>query len=220
MDDHPTNRRILQELLRNWHMTPLLAEEGDSAWKFLEEGLAGKNPVRMILLDANMPGLDGFGFLQRLRADERFRRLPVMMLTSSDRAGDAGRCLEFGVADYMTKPVQQSELLDRILRTFAGVRVEAPVAGAPVETAPVGSLKLLLVEDNIVNQKVALRFLAKAGHKVTVANNGREGIEALARESFDAVLMDLQMPEMGASKPPAASASASRPRAATSRSWR
>jgi len=145
-----------------------------------------------------MPGMDGFEVAGRIRQLSDPGRPAVMMLSSADRKGDTALCRELGVARYLTKPVKQSELLDAILLAFGSRRRDWARAGAgPAPAAPAaGPLRVLLAEDNAVNQRLAIRLLEKQGHQVTVANNGREAVEAVGRQAFDVVLMDVQMPEM------------------------
>ncbi len=157
------------------------------------------NPYVLVLLDANMPDLDGFDVAARIAQRPELAGATIMMLTSSGQYGDAGRCRELGIAAYLTKPVEAASLYDAICRVLeTGVkRVRPDPAAMPASTPASSGLKVLLTEDNIVNQRVAVGLLNRRGHDVTVANNGLEALAALERETFDLVLMDIQMPEMG-----------------------
>ena len=195
VDDHPTNRRILQEIFNLWGMRPVVADGVPAALEEFERANRHKDPFGLVISDVNMPELDGFALVDRMQQRDELRRLPVFLLTSADRMGDAARCRALNIAGYMTKPVKQSELFDRILTHFAA---EEPGAEPSEEAGGQRKvLRVLLTEDNVVNQRVATRFLEKEGHEVTVANNGREALDALESRRFDVVLMDIQMPEMG-----------------------
>jgi PAS domain S-box-containing protein len=197
VDDNDTNRRILQEMLTNWRMRPALADGSTAALAALRRAAAGGEPFALVLLDALMPDGDGFTLAQEIRQSPDLAGGVLLMLSSAGRPEDAARCRQLGVANYLTKPIKQSELLDAILtaRHAAAVREEQPA-----ETAALAAgrpLRVLLAEDNLVNQRLAVRLLEKAGHTVTVAENGREALAALERDAFDVVLMDVQMPELG-----------------------
>jgi two-component system, sensor histidine kinase and response regulator len=190
------NRRIFVEQLSRWQMVPTAVSSGEAAMDALRSAARDGRPFRLVLLDANMPDVDGFTVAGWIAADAELARAPIMMLTSSGQWGEAGRSRALGVAAYLTKPVEQGSLLAQIRRVLQGSVVDsqaAPnVAGATITPA-----KILLAEDNIVNQRVAVGLLQKRGHQVTVVGNGREALDAILREGFDVVLMDVQMPEMG-----------------------
>jgi PAS domain S-box-containing protein len=197
VDDSTTNGRILGDMLRRCGMRFTLAESGIAALQCLKQA---QGPFALILTDVNMPDMDGFTLVEQLRqSPELAGKAKVIILTSAGQRGEAARCKELGVAAYLTKPVSQSELFEAISRVLGTLGSE-PASAALVtrQTLPKGTRKLrvLLAEDNAVNQKLASRLLEKQGHHVTVAPNGHEALAALDRESFDAVLMDVQMPEM------------------------
>jgi PAS domain S-box-containing protein len=197
VDDNTTNLRILGDMLRRSGMRPTLAEGGIAALQCLKDD---QNPFDIILTDLNMPDMDGFTLVEQFRqSPELAAKTKVIMLTSAGQRGEVARCQELGVAAHLTKPVSQTELLEAISRVLAtpGGQLDsaAPVIGQAVPKST-RKLRLLLAEDNAVNQKIASRVLEKQGHHVTVAKDGREALALLDRALFDAVLMDIQMPEM------------------------
>jgi CheY-like chemotaxis protein len=152
----------------------------------------------LVILDANMPEMDGFAVAEKIRNDPSISGATVMMLNAGSHQDDLARCRELGVGSYVTKPLRQSELLDAVMTSLGRAAVvpdHAPAASAP--SGDTRRLRILLAEDNPVNQKLALGILAKRGHAVRVAENGREAVEAVEQETFDLVLMDVHMPEMG-----------------------
>lgn len=160
------------------------------------------------IVDAMMPEVDGITLIERLRQTPAAATTAILMLSSAGRREDVARCRELGVARYLTKPVRRADLLAALLeaagsqaaspRRVGGPRATAPAAPAPGDRALPAprSLRVLVAEDNSVNQRVVMRLLEKQGHRVTLADNGREALSALGREAFDVVLMDVQMPEM------------------------
>ncbi|HMF18109.1 MAG TPA: response regulator [Gemmataceae bacterium] len=211
VDDNATNRRILTEMLRNWHMQPTAVDNGAAALEALERAHHEGRPFRLVLLDGHMPGMDGFALAERIRLNPDLGSAPIMMLTSGGHADDIARCRTLGISDYLLKPVSQSDLLDRMMNRV-GMTIGEP--SAPIRPAEVAArgrarpLRLLLVEDNAVNQKLAVCLLEKRGHHVVVASNGKEALRLLGAsagnpesarpgDAFDAVLMDVQMPVMG-----------------------
>jgi len=199
VDDNATNRQILLRMLRNWHMTPTAVDSGAKAIVALREGKGIGRTFPLILLDAQMPDMDGFALAEIIKRNPDWTIATVMMLSSAGQRGDAIRCRELGVAAYLTKPVRQGELLDGILIAL-GTRSENKISLDLVTRHTLresrNRLRILLVEDNAVNQLVALRLLEKYGHTVGVAANGRKALDKLEEESYDLVLMDVQMPEM------------------------
>ncbi len=194
VDDNATSLAILDELLRSWGLRPTAARDPAEALAELRSA-AGEDPYALVLLDAGAS--DGPGLAELVRCHPGPADTAVVMLGSAGTGAALDRCRELGVTQYLTKPVKQADLLDAILSTRGSAhrarrdqgRGAAPPAGRP--------LRVLLAEDNPVNQTLAVKLLEKQGHAVTVVGNGREALEALGREAFDAVLMDLQMPEMG-----------------------
>jgi CheY-like chemotaxis protein len=152
-------------------------------------------------VDANMPEMDGFALVEQIRLNPGLAGATIMMLTSASHTSDAARCRELGVARYLIKPIGQSELLDAILLAV-GNRPQAVAPAAPLDThgplrEPRKGIRVLLAEDNHVNQILAVRLLEKRGHHVQVASDGCEVLEKLKTADFDLILMDMQMPVMG-----------------------
>jgi PAS domain S-box-containing protein len=201
VDDNSTNRRILEEMLTSWRFKPVLSESARKAMSSLEEALAAGVPFSLVLIDANMPEMDGFALVEQIRRNPGLAGATIMMLTSASHTSDAARCRELRVARYLIKPIGQSELLDAILQAVgskppAVAPSSGPSAHDPLRE-PLRGLRILLAEDNHVNQILAARLLEKRGHHVEVAGNGREALEKLKTADFDLVLMDVQMPVMG-----------------------
>jgi signal transduction histidine kinase/CheY-like chemotaxis protein len=199
VDDSPVNRRILQEQLTRWQMKATTVPGGAEALDALLHAQHQGNPFVLVLLDANMPGVDGFGIAKEIAARPELAGSTIMMLTSSGHYGDAARCRELGISAYLTKPIRQADLLSQICRLLEHDRKGDEPAGRVLDPpAPaIQPAKVLLAEDNVVNQRVAVGLLTRRGHQVTVANNGAEALALSAREKFDLILMDIQMPEMG-----------------------
>jgi PAS domain S-box-containing protein len=199
VDDNDTNRRITEEILKNWHMLPQSVPNGVEALAAVDRAHHAGQPFQFILSDVNMPEMDGFELFRRLREGPH-KDIPFVLLTSAARPGDVARCREIGVAAHLIKPVKQSLLMNAIANTVghAEVTLTEPTSQAPVDaqTGELRPLHILLAEDNVVNQKFAIRVVKKAGHTVEIANNGAEAVAAWERGDFDIILMDVQMPDM------------------------
>ena len=197
IDDNASNRRILQEILINWHMKPTLTKSGAEGLSVLEEP-ASKNAFALVLLDVHMPDMDGFTVAERIKSSDQNHDIKVILLTSACSPGDAARCRDLGIAGYLTKPIKQSELFDAIITAMTESTEwrERHESTSLLLQSYGTSLRVLVAEDNPVNQTLATRILEKLGHKVKVANNGKEAIHLAQDEEFDIVLMDIQMPEM------------------------
>ncbi|MFI5120846.1 MAG: response regulator [Thermoanaerobaculia bacterium] len=199
VDDNATNRRILEEILTNWSMRPTVVDGGQAALEALERARLGSDSIRLVLLDYQMPGMDGFAVAAEIKRHAELTATTIMMLSSVGQRGDAQRCKELGVAAYLTKPVRQSVLLEAILavqdRVIRTVAAPALITRHSLREGQ-RPLRVLLAEDSAVNQLLVVRLLEKRGHSVAVVANGKEALAALEKEDFDAVLMDVQMPEM------------------------
>ncbi len=197
VDDNETNCFILREQVTLWGMNPTVADSVDDAIVALERAAHSGRPIKLLLTDMFMPRRNGFELIEWVRSREDLGALDIMILSSGPTPEHRARAEQLNVRSYLTKPVRQSSLFDAIADIFGPKEefAQAPTATAePAESDR--SLKLLLAEDNPVNQITASTMLGKMGHTVVVANNGREAIEKLAQEDFDIVLMDVQMPEM------------------------
>jgi signal transduction histidine kinase/CheY-like chemotaxis protein len=200
VDDNAINRRILHTQLTRWHTRPTAVASGRAAIEALTTAAGAGTPFVLVLLDLNMPGLDGFQVVEQIALRSELAGATIMMLSSSGHHAETSRCRALSVAAYLTKPIQASDLHDAICRVLKQrSKTHQPVG--PSAKRATGrtehSLRVLLAEDNIVNQRVAVGLLTNRGHVVTVANNGLEALAALERQPFDVVLMDVQMPEMG-----------------------
>jgi two-component system sensor histidine kinase/response regulator len=203
VDDNGTNRRILQGMVERWGMRATAVADGERALIELADAQTVKDTYGLILTDMHMPGLDGFGLVQRIQKNPAIHTATIMMLTSGGQRGDASRCGELGIAGYLLKPVRQVELREAIVRVLQSAQHPTPSPvpaitrhGLQAEAELGKVLHILVAEDNQVNQKVAARMLARRGHQVVVVSDGREALAALAHGVFDLVLMDVQMPVM------------------------
>jgi two-component system sensor histidine kinase/response regulator len=199
VDDHATNRRILEEMFEGWRMQPVAVDGGPAALRALKSAARRGQPFRLAILDAHMPGMDGFMLAERIQKDRLLRGVELIMLTSGGQRGEAARSRQAGISAYLTKPMRRSELLDLIMTVLAPKATERPnrLITRHSLREEKRRLRVLLVEDNPVNRAVAVRMLERRGHTVTVATGGREAVEMSGKRPFDVALMDLQMPEMG-----------------------
>jgi two-component system sensor histidine kinase/response regulator len=202
VDDNRTNRRILSGILNKWGVRSAAVESGQAALHELLAAQEAHEPYGLVLTDLHMPSMDGFDLIEEIRRRKELKPAAIMMLSSGGHAGDTERCEALDIFAYLIKPVRESELRSAVARAFGGVHEQAvPPAkpGAPRTTSePQGVLKILIAEDNPVNQLLLTRLLVKRGHSVKVAVNGRVALDALESEAepFDLVFMDVQMPEM------------------------
>lgn len=196
VDDNTTNRRILEEMLGNWDMKPTCVPSASAALDSIQEAQRDEAPFGLILTDVNMPAMDGFQLAEEVKNHPELGSTVIMMLTSGDRPGDVARCEELGAAAYLMKPIKQSELFDAIVSALGIVNPEEDGESQKRQLDRIPPLRILLAEDSLANQKLAVGVLEKWGHSVSVANNGREAVAALSAQDFDVVLMDIQMPEM------------------------
>jgi two-component system, sensor histidine kinase and response regulator len=197
VDDNAVNRRILETQLTRWRMKPTVVSGGQEALEALAAAARRNEGFGLVLLDAQMPDLDGFGVAAEVGRRRELAGATIMMLSSSGEYADSARCRALGIAAYLTKPVKQSDLFDAICRILDGATVEHAEGAAQPSELAARPLDVLLAEDNVINQRVAVGLLTRRGHRVSIANNGIEALSAIDRQSFDVVLMDVQMPEMG-----------------------
>jgi two-component system sensor histidine kinase/response regulator len=201
VDDNETNRRVFSGLLRMWNMRPTTVDGGPAAIAELRRAVAAGEAYSLMLVDQMMPEMDGFTLVEKLRMEPGLAPSSIMMLSSADRQTDAARCRRLRMATHLVKPVKAEELQIAIMAALSGANrdyqlsLPSPRNPAPVADA-IRPLRILLAEDNPVNQRVGLNLLQKAGHFALAVSNGIEVLAALKRESFDLVLMDVQMPEM------------------------
>ena len=196
VDDNAASRRILEETTAYWEMAPAAAESGREALERLAQAAAAGQPFRLVLLDEQMPGMDGFPVAERIRVEPEDRQPAIVLLSSSDRR-NAARWGGLGIQTCLPKPVKPADLKRTICRALGQEPEERRLAQHEDESRRVlAGLRLLLAEDNEVNQRVAVAILERLGHQVTVAANGAEALEEWRTGAFDLVLMDVQMPEM------------------------
>jgi signal transduction histidine kinase/CheY-like chemotaxis protein/streptogramin lyase len=197
VDDNSTNRRMLGAALARWGMSVELAATGSEGLALFRRAQDRNAPFSLILTDSNMPEMDGFSLVETLRSEPEAAGTTVMMLSSGAQNGDVARCQKLRITSLM-KPISLQELRNGLLRTLASARSAATpaVGGSAPATTVVNPLRILLAEDNPVNQKIAVRMLEKRGHIVDVVSNGVEALARLEEDSFDLLLTDMQMPQM------------------------
>jgi two-component system, sensor histidine kinase and response regulator len=207
VDDNVTNRRILTDVLWHWGMKPVAAASGVEAIALIRRAWETQDPFRVIITDVHMPDMDGFELVEKLKRSPCCVGAKVLMLTSGERAADIERSRRAGVSSFLLKPVRREELKDAIARGLGGEWPSHHQAGGPLpihaaeRRLPVCQSRILLADDNVVNQRVVQRVLENEGHTVVAVANGREALEALKKNAlkqdpFDLILMDVQMPEM------------------------
>ncbi|WP_138934257.1 hybrid sensor histidine kinase/response regulator [Roseovarius arcticus] len=200
VDDNATNLDLLSRQIKSWSMRPIAVDNPDAALELVAQG----HKFHVAVLDMHMPGMDGLGLARRLRADAATHDMPLILLSSLGQAGDHDRtALEaVGFAEVLSKPVKPSPLLNALVSLFAGkpMRVIEPMqhksASFDVTMAERLPLRILLADDNATNQKLGRMILKRLGYTSDVAGNGKEVLEALERQTYDVVLMDIEMPEM------------------------
>ncbi len=203
VDDNATNRRILLDVLKSWDTKPVAAASAVEAMTLLKQAVADGQPFRLIISDVNMPDIDGFMLAQQIRDCEEIQNTPLIMLTSGGRTGDSVKISELSISASLMKPAKQSELFEVITRFIqespahprVAPAIELPDHEQDTITAQ-RPLKILLAEDNLMNQTLAKGILSRHGHQLTIANNGCEAVDAYQDERFDVILMDVQMPVM------------------------
>ena len=205
VDDNETNREIVHHQVVSWGMSNGTAEDGQRALEMLRAAAGRAEPYDVAILDMQMPDMDGLMLAGNIKADPAIASTRLILLTSMGQRGDGEGAQRAGIEAYLTKPVRQSQLYDTLATVMgspAEVGDDGEAAGAPLITRPTleekarSRARILLAEDNAVNQKVAVRMLEKLGYRADVAANGFEALDALSRMPYAAVLMDVQMPEM------------------------
>jgi len=205
VDDNSTDRHILEEVVLRWGMRPSVCGSGEDALRMVEEAALARDPFPVVLLDARMPGIDGFEVARRLRERDPAGSRTVLMISSGVSSPPRQQLRDLGIQRYLSKPVKQSELLGALMGDplpAKALATESPGGGSNPGSGSVRRqasrpLAILLAEDNPVNQHLATTLLQKWGHTVSLAVTGREAVDAVRSGSFDLVLMDLQMPVMG-----------------------
>jgi PAS domain S-box-containing protein len=202
VDDNAIHRQVLGALLRSWGCRFDEAEDGEQALAMLRRAVEEADPYRVVLVDMLMPGMDGERMGLEVKGDPALRDTHMVMLASVGQRGDAARLREAGFAAYLTKPIKKSQLYDGLV-TVLGVEPEPAreasgsiITGHSLKEDKKHKVRILVAEDNAVNQKVALRILEKLGYRADAVADGREAVEALETIPYDLVLMDVQMPEM------------------------
>ncbi len=198
IDDNAVNRSILDTSLKGWKVDVVCAESGLSGLQLLRQAVENDEAFELLILDAMMPQMDGFEVAQKIRAQEDLESLRVVMLTSAYRPGEIKHCHEIGIHRTLTKPITQSELLQVLCLELADARkpLDSPARSSRFSQPAERILDILVAEDNPVNRQVAAGLLERRGHKVTLACNGAEAVNAWRDHNFDVILMDVQMPEM------------------------
>ena len=197
IDDNATNRQILEDILRRWQMDAETADTAEGGLQQLEEAACTGNAYSVVLLDGKIPGVDSREMVGRIASQGPPAVPLILMLTADSRCANGAKCDGQGPVTYLTKPIKPDDLLESVCLAL-GARREVPAStGTATDSDPASRpLRILLAEDNRVNQKLAVAMLSRMGHEVTVAGDGKEAIEAWEQQRFDLILMDIQMPEM------------------------
>jgi two-component system sensor histidine kinase/response regulator len=198
VDDNSTNLRLLEKMLHRWGMLPQLVNSAPKALEALKAAADSPSPFSFLISDLQMPGMDGFELIRRVRMEPKFSSLKIVMLTSASQVGYKDRFRELSVSVHLIKPIHGADLRKAIARLWQPLAQEVPQMKTPTTESHSRSrrLRVLLAEDNIVNQRLATLLLNRLGHDVTVVNNGQEAVDSIGRNKFDLVFMDVQMPEM------------------------
>jgi PAS domain S-box-containing protein len=200
VDDNSANRRILLETLQNWKLQPVGVESGEQALQSFRQAQESGRSFAMLIADAQMPVMDGFTLAEKVRELPQGGQLPIILLTSGGQRGDAARCRKLEISGYLPKPLTRDELLRAILASWLDMPREIGAHGLVTRHSlreEKSGLRVLVAEDNSVNQKLLSRLLEKQGHSVLIAENGRRAVEEFAQKRFDLVLMDVEMPLIG-----------------------
>lgn len=197
VDDNETNLKFLCDLVLKFKMNPQQAQNGKTALQLLKSSYNSQNPFKLLITDSSMPEIDGFKLSALIRKNNQYDDLQIMMLTSAGKKGDGKRCKDMKIGSYLMKPVVETELINSLslmLKSEREKNKELVTRHTLRENIP--PLKILLAEDNIVNQKLIFRILEKDMHKIEIANNGIEVLSLIKKNKFDVILMDIQMPEL------------------------
>lgn len=197
VDDNRTNRLIFDEMVKSWHMKPTSVDNALAGLAELAQAASVGEPYEFVLLDCMMPNMDGFHFAEAVRADSVLKDTKIIMLSSAAQGGHIERCRQLGIQRYLTKPVVHSELLNTIL-SMSGADMNA-VERTDASMSDVSgrrAMRILLAEDGAINQQVALGLLKRYNHEVVIAGDGTQAVAAWEKDHFDAILMDVQMPEL------------------------
>jgi two-component system sensor histidine kinase/response regulator len=197
VDDNDTNRRILELTLEQWEMRPLCVKDGYSGLAELQKAYESGDKFNLALIDYLMPEMDGIELIRRIRQDDRFSKVVIILLSSAGAFFTTDKLKDLGIESCLLKPVKNSALKDAIMVSLDRSSDLTTIAHeTPTIVVRRDKLKILLAEDNIINQKVATRFLEKMGHRVHIASDGIEVLSIMDTESFDVIFMDVQMPNM------------------------
>jgi CheY-like chemotaxis protein len=194
VDDNARCREVCAELLAQHGLQASAAADAPAALAALQRAAQAGTPFRLAIVDAAMPQFDGWELAEKIRADAVHDDCAIIVLTPASQAGIPERCRRLAGVAFLTKPAKHAEMIEAIAAALGGRRTESSVGDAVLQT--IRRLEILLAEDGPVNQEVAVGLLEMRGHRVEVANNGREALAALERRQFDVVLMDLEMPDM------------------------
>ncbi|MGE5515753.1 MAG: response regulator [Bacteroidota bacterium] len=198
VDDNETNADVFRRQLENWGATVEVCDNAASGLVAVRGAQRSTAPVNIVLLDHHMPGMSGLDLATLLRADPELEGLKLILASSADTPDLKAKAARLRLEAVLTKPVRQSTLLDRLLEAV-GIQRPRPVGPSrPAEPAPASgpALRILVAEDNAINQQVAVGLLTKLGHRADVADDGREAVTLVERCDYDLVLMDMQMPHM------------------------
>lgn len=204
VDDNLTNRQILDEVCRHWGLLPTTCDDGVKAIARMERAIADGAPFQLLLLDQQMPGLSGTDIASLVHSRSQLRDTRMIILTSAITQEERERGRQMGIGRFLTKPIKQNDLREAVLDVFGLSLGQQKLLKTGSSRAPIPMprgdemprLRILLAEDNLINQEVALQRLTKLGHEVTVANDGQEAVDTFQTLEFDLVLMDVQMPKM------------------------
>jgi PAS domain S-box-containing protein len=204
VDDTPANLLVLKEMIAGWNAEVDEAGDGRSALEKMKAAADASRPYDLVMLDCRMPEMDGFDVAEHIRNDPHLAGLTLMMLTSDSRKQHAAKVRKLGLSDYLIKPIKREVLFKTLVNLLhrGDDSIRGQLRSATEKTSPLQSpvpprpLKILLAEDDAINQKVAVKMLQYAGHRVKVVETGKEAVDSFQQEKFDLILMDINMPVM------------------------